>query len=438
MTVLQESREIYVDETERKPNIYAANILAVVAVVISVVCVLIESGVFFVDEMLVRICLALALLQFGTLRIILSREKWLVCPKMKYMILAMVLLLVLTITVLMNIHAVLVFTLPILLASRYRSKAATLAAVLGSVLCCAAAPILAWRLGTWSLEFLTGFVETICNVTITVSPGNSISTAQAIKLITLYWSLPQMIILGGFGIILYSVTLSGMESVDNQIRVANLSRDLNEQLDSIMTMQEHVLCSMSDIIESRDVETGSHVKRTSEIVRLLVDAMHDDPNSGVTEDFCSDVIKSAPMHDLGKIAIPDTVLRKPGKLTAEEYETVKLHTTKSEEMIVSILTGIEDEHLLNTAKNIAKYHHERVDGTGYPEKLKGKQIPLEARIMAIADVYDALVSERCYKAAVSFDEAFDTIENSMGTQFDADLNPYFLSCRQNIEQFYRV
>lgn len=101
------------------------------------------------------------------------------------------------------------------------------------------------------------------------------------------------------------------------------------------------------------------------------------------------------------------------------------------------MTGIEDEQLLLTAKNIAMYHHERMDGTGYPLRLRGKEIPLEARIMAIADVYDSLVSERCYKAPMAFEEAFNTIEASMGTQFDPDLNRYFVACRHEIEAFYR-
>jgi HD-GYP domain-containing protein (c-di-GMP phosphodiesterase class II) len=148
-------------------------------------------------------------------------------------------------------------------------------------------------------------------------------------------------------------------------------------------------------------------------------------------------VKAAPMHDLGKIGIPDAILRKPGRLTPEEYAVVRQHSVLSAQIITRILTGIENERLLTTAVNIAKYHHERVDGSGYPEGLRGDDIPLEARIMAIADVYDALVSERCYKAPMTFEQAFQTVENAMGTQFDEKLNPYFIACRQQIEAFYR-
>lgn len=437
MAVLQESKTIFTDETQRKPNLYAANVLSGVVGVIAIVCIMNELGVFQVKRPLIHICLAVAASQILIMQHIVHKPRWIVHPACKYVIMSMVLFLVLTLTVLLNIHAVLAFVLPLLLATQYRSHRISCMALAGSCLCCGLAPVLSYLLGTWSVNFLTGYIQTFCKVTIAVTPGTDMSPLEAIRQITLYWSLPQVLTLGSFGLFLYSVTKSGIESVNNQIQVMDLTSDLSRQLDSISSMQEKVLFSMSDIIESRDLETGGHVRRTSEIVRLLTDAMRSDPDSGVSDEFCSHVIKSAPMHDLGKIAVPDTILRKKGKLTREEYAIVQQHPLKSAEIITRALTGVEDERLLATAKNIAKYHHERMDGTGYPDGLAGKSIPLEARIMAIADVYDALVSERCYKAPMAFDEAFDTMEASMGTQFDPDLNRYFVACRQQIEDFYK-
>ena len=437
MSEAAESTELFIEETKRKPNLYAANVLAGVVGVIAIVFVMNELGVFAVNRILVHICFFTSVAMFAMMQFFVHRPKWIVHPACKYVIIGMVLLLVLTLTVLLNIHAVLAFVLPLLLATQYRSHRVSLIALVGACVCCGIAPILSYCLGTWSLTFMTGYIQTFCRVTINAIPGNGMCDAEAIRQITLYWSLPQMLTIGAFGFILYSATKSSIDSVEHQIQVVNLSNDLSGQLASILTMQEKVLFAMSDIIESRDLETGGHVRRTSEIVRLLMDAMRGDADSGVTDAFYHDVIKSAPMHDLGKIAIADAILQKPGRLTAEEYEVVKRHSVRSAEIIEQALTGIEDEQLLVTAKNIAKYHHERVDGTGYPERLKGKEIPLEARIMAIADVYDALVSERCYKAPMSFEEAFDTIEAAMGTQFDADLNRYFVACRAEIERFYR-
>lgn len=437
MTALQESRKIYVNETERRPNKYAANVLAGVVAVIATVCLLNETGVFQVSKELVRICLAVSFLQFLIMQFITHKDDLIIHPASKYIIMSMVLFLVLTITVLLNIHAVLAFVLPLLLATQYRSFRMSRLALIGSVFCCGIAPLLSYFLNTWSLLFMTGFTETFCKVKVFATPGNSISTGEALRQISLYWSLPQMMTLGAFGVILFSATKAGIDSVNNQMHVVDLSHDLSKQLDSISSMQEKVIFSMSDIIENRDIETGGHVKRTSEVVRLLMDAMRKDSKNDISEAFYNNVIKTAPMHDLGKIAIPDAILRKPDKLTAEEYEIVKQHPIRSAEIIARALTGIEDEELLTTAENIAKYHHERFDGKGYPEGLKGKEIPLEARIMAVADVYDALVNKRCYKAPMAYDEAYEAIESAMGTQFDPDLNEYFISCRKMIETYYQ-
>lgn len=433
----EDGNKIFIEETERKPNRYAASVLAGVVVVIALACTLNETGVFKLDKLLMRICLVFALGMFFVMQVIAHNEKMLANPLSKYLVMGMVIILVLTATVLLNIHAVLAFVLPLLLATQYRSHRISRFALVGSMISCALAPILSFLLDTWSLNFLKGYIEVFCHVTITATAGNAFTASESLWQIFLYWSLPQMLILGAFGIILLSVTNSEIASVENQIRVVELSKDLQKQLESITSMQEKVLYAMSDIIENRDIETGGHVRRTIEVVSALMNAIARDPNSGVSEKFCREVIKSAPMHDLGKISIPDAILHKTGKLTVEEYEIVKRHPVDSARIISEALTGIEDEQLLSVASNIALYHHERMDGNGYPKHLRGEEIPLEARVMAIADVYDALVSKRCYKEPMSFEDAFSTIESSMGTQFDPKLNRYFVACREEIEALYR-
>ena len=143
------------------------------------------------------------------------------------------------------------------------------------------------------------------------------------------------------------------------------------------------------------------------------------------------------MHDLGKIGIDDMILKKPGRLTEEEFAIMKTHASQSAVLVESILKGVEDKHFVRVAVNVAKYHHEKWNGTGYPEHLKGEEIPIEARIMAIADVYDALVSKRCYKEAMSFEKAFAVMEESMGSHFDPKLEQVFLLCRERLENYYR-
>jgi putative two-component system response regulator len=194
---------------------------------------------------------------------------------------------------------------------------------------------------------------------------------------------------------------------------------------------------MANIVESRDNNTGGHVKRTSHVVRIFIEKLqeyHDRFN--ITEDFCQKIVKAAPMHDLGKIAIDDSILRKPGKFTDEEYEIMKQHSEKGVGIIDSMLEGVNDKEFLVIAKNIAHYHHEKYDGCGYPCKLSGEDIPIEARIMALADVFDALVSKRCYKEKMSYDEAFAIIEKSCGSHFDPMLGKVFLECRPELEEYY--
>jgi HD-GYP domain-containing protein (c-di-GMP phosphodiesterase class II) len=146
----------------------------------------------------------------------------------------------------------------------------------------------------------------------------------------------------------------------------------------------------------------------------------------VSAEFLNNVQLAAPLHDMGKIRIPDAILNKPGRLTDEEYAVMKRHSAYGAEIIEKTLQVIEEEDYYNVAKNIARHHHERWDGKGYPDGLKGGEIPLEARIMALADVYDALLSKRVYKEAFSKEKACEILREGAGTQFDPDLTRLFL------------
>ena len=163
-----------------------------------------------------------------------------------------------------------------------------------------------------------------------------------------------------------------------------------------------------------------------------------DGTTALSPEFCKDVIKAAPMHDLGKIAIDDVVLRKPGKFTDEEYAIMKKHAAEGARVIHEILEHTDDESFKIVAENVAHYHHERWDGSGYPEGKKGEEIPIEARIMAIADVYDALVSKRVYKEAFDFEKANAIIMEGMGTQFDPNLKTAYERSKPRLEEFYRA
>lgn len=218
---------------------------------------------------------------------------------------------------------------------------------------------------------------------------------------------------------------------------AELESRVKEKTEHIVNIQSKVLVGMANMVENRDGNTGGHIKRTSDVIRILIETIQEKNLLPLEEQFCCDMIKAAPMHDLGKIGIDDMILKKPGRLTDEEFAIMQTHAEKSAVLVESILKGVEEEHFVNVAINVARHHHEKWNGTGYPEHLKGEAIPIEARIMAIADVYDALVSKRCYKKAMSFEEAFEVMEKSMGSHFDPNLEQVFLLSREKLEKYYK-
>ena len=217
-----------------------------------------------------------------------------------------------------------------------------------------------------------------------------------------------------------------------------LSNEVAEKTKSLVEMHDKLILGMAAMVESRDNSTGGHIRRTSDVVKMLVDEIKKDNELGLDDEFCKDLIKAAPMHDLGKIAVDDAILRKPGRFTDEEFEVMKTHAAEGARIVHQILEGTDDIDFHIIAENVAHYHHERWDGSGYPEGLKGEEIPLEARIMAIADVYDALVSKRVYKESMPFDKADAIIMDGMGKHFDKQLEKYYTAARPRLEEYYRM
>jgi len=203
---------------------------------------------------------------------------------------------------------------------------------------------------------------------------------------------------------------------------------IRTRTDSIKRLKNSIVSALANMVENRDTMTGDHIERTTRYIKVLLNAM---TKRGVYADEIEDwdlelAVSSARLHDIGKIVISDSILNKPGKLTDEEFEEIKRHSSEGERIIKSIITESGDETFLKFARLFAGYHHERWDGTGYPYGLKGKNIPLQGRVMAIADVYDALVSDRPYKKAFSHESAREIMRESSGTQFDPKLVEVFL------------
>jgi putative two-component system response regulator len=223
---------------------------------------------------------------------------------------------------------------------------------------------------------------------------------------------------------------------------AFLEQEVARRTEEVRDIQDVTILMMASLAETRDHETGNHIIRTQHYVKIIAMQLREHPRfASYLEDATIDLLfKSAPLHDIGKVGIPDSILVKPGKLTPEEFEIMKTHTTIGRLAIESAEKRL-GKHVpfLVCAKEIAYSHQEKWDGSGYPEGLAGDAIPVSARLMAIADVYDALISRRVYKPAFSHQAAMQVIEEGRGRHFDPDIVDAFvqvqLQCKRIAEQY---
>jgi putative two-component system response regulator len=194
--------------------------------------------------------------------------------------------------------------------------------------------------------------------------------------------------------------------------------------------------ALARLAESRDSETGEHLERVRSYCSLLAHELQKrSPFHEVIDDkFIQLIYETSPLHDIGKVAIPDSILLKPGRLTREEFDVMKTHTVRGAETIAAMRSEFPNASFLHMAHDIILSHHEKFDGTGYPQGLSGREIPLSARIMAVADVYDALTSARVYKDAYSHEHASLLITHDSGTHFDPDIVAAFLACESQFEK----
>jgi len=216
---------------------------------------------------------------------------------------------------------------------------------------------------------------------------------------------------------------------------------LNQEDPSVKKLEMYnrdTVIDFATLVENRDNNTGGHIKRTTEYVTLLINELRERKlfRNILSKDYIKAVEMAAPMHDIGKIATPDSILQKPGKLTDEEYTIMKQHAEKGASIIKETFGKRSEPQFIEVAFNVAKCHHEKWNGRGYPSGLKEDKIPLEARIMAIADVFDAISQKRCYREAMPLDACFEIIEKGRGEDFDPLLTDIFLEIRPKVEEVY--
>ncbi|MGN1394218.1 MAG: HD domain-containing phosphohydrolase [Succinivibrionaceae bacterium] len=214
----------------------------------------------------------------------------------------------------------------------------------------------------------------------------------------------------------------------------NLETLVKSKIQKISQLQTDIIITLANIIESRDGTTGEHVKRTSYYVKFIADKLRKKGfyTKELTDEFIDILFKAAPMHDIGKITIPDYILQKQGKLTPEEYSLMKNHAKAGGEIIKQNISKLEELKFVQVAYDMATYHHEKWNGLGYPDGLKGFNIPLAARILAVADVFDALVAKRVYKDGMTIDEAFAIMEKGRGTDYETCIFDAFIEAKDEL------
>ena len=236
-------------------------------------------------------------------------------------------------------------------------------------------------------------------------------------------------------------TLILKKRIETHISLAEHTHDLEVLVEiktaKILQLQGAILSTVAELVEFRDDNTGGHIDRTQAYLKILAEKLLDRGlyNEVLAIWDIAEMVHAAQLHDVGKISIPDAILNKPGKLTDDEFAIMKTHALRGKEAIMKITAKVDESDFLHQAALMAYTHHERWDGKGYPQGLIGEEIPIHGRLMSIADVYDALISERPYKKAFTHEEAVNIISDGKGTQFDPCLTELFLDIK---DEFYEI
>jgi len=356
-------------------------------------------------------------------------------PEGKYVILIAIILAINATYVFLTYHITLVLVFPLISAALYRKrKILWITYAINAVAIFISTP-LSFKFGLCDANAVFTTTSTVENFLAELPTLTPIVETPVLNLI-LFYAVPRCLIMLGVIPLLTHITVVIDEQTNKLIETQERNLKLSKEQQEI---QQRIIVSLSSVIESRDQVTGEHIHNTANYVAFLTNNIKE---NGAFKEVLSDkyaelAIKAAPLHDVGKIKVPDAVLCKPGRLTSEEFEQIKLHTLYGKNIMNEIIGGIEDSEYLETATEMALSHHERFDGKGYPRGLKGEEIPLCARIMAVADVLDALLSKRQYKEAMTLDEAKEIMSGEVGKQFDPTVISALLDNWDEFTEIYK-
>ena len=418
--------DIYVN-AEAKANLYNLNFLLVLVLMAIFSVALNILGFFKVDETQMIIIMVLAVTFFITPvmiwvihDIILKKPapvlRW---KNFKHIIITCAYIGMMFVCVSLSFHVVIMLTMPTLMVGQYRyDKKLTRVIMAATVLLVPISVYGSFFFGVPDRNLIKGML-TDEEAKLLVNRIKIATPKRMLDLLT-HYVFPRAMGTLAVEFLLFGIAKRNQSLLDGQKELADVAqREMERRND----LQKHVIDDLAGVIETRDIGTGEHVIRTKKYIDIIARELqkHDEYKDVLTDEVIRNIEAAAPLHDVGKIAISDTILLKPGKLTNEEFEIMKQHSQKGGEMIENIFVNLDDKAFLDKAYNIAMFHHEKWDGSGYPQRRAGGDIPLEARLMAIADVYDALVSRRVYKESMPAKEAFKVIIDGAGTHFDPNI-----------------
>lgn len=395
-----------IKKNEEDANRTTANIMLITFAIFSVIYILNVTGIFVVDEPVMTVAYSISsiFLVFPTLlnKLCGTSSKYL---KYLYVLFADLFLLVLTST--LTYHVVVIYAYPIAIAGLYFSQRLTKLSTAGTLVVTVAGQFIAFYIGR-----------------------NNDHNFQTMYRLVIFGVLPRILTLLCFAALFLLLTK----------RTSKLLSDDADNYEQLLSHNQEMICGFATLVENRDENTGGHIKRTSIYAELLSRELQrtGQYSSIITDEFIECLAMVAPLHDIGKISIPDNILCKPGKLTDEEFDIMKSHSVKGGEIINQVFLHSADENYRQMAYEVARYHHEKWNGRGYPEELSGTDIPLSARIMAVADVFDAVSEKRCYRDAMPIDECFKIISDGSGRDFDPALAEAFLNIRETIVDVRRA
>lgn len=392
---------LIVRQNEAEANKTVANVLLATFCIFTVIVILNLCRVFIIDQAVMLTAYGIsALLLLSPL--VLNRVVDPSNPRLKFIYIILTNLFLFVIESTLSFHVVVVYAYPIAIASLYFSKRVTMFGLIFT----AVTSVLG--------QFVGFFMSCVPDQNFLV-----------LKRLILFSVLPRTLCLCSFGYLIYFISVRMTKLLDRQINDTARIKELNRDM----------VLGFANLVENRDESTGGHVKRTSRYVEMLASELK---KRGLYRDivnatFINNLSSAAPMHDIGKMSIPDYILQKPGKLTDEEFAIMKTHAENGGKIIKQTFSHIGDDDYRQMVYEVARYHHEKWNGRGYPEGRSKQEIPLAARIMAVADVFDAISQKRCYRDAIPLDECFGIIEKGSGIDFEPQLVEVFLSMKDQIK-----